>query len=362
MLTENQLLELTFDISSGCRHNCTGCHVIKEQARMPTSEEWKQLFTLVDDCQSKGIEIAEITLGPTDLLTATNREEIFNSPEVAKLCSKFKVINYNITCLLHDEEPYIWMAKQISKLGKGKFNYLFIPVEPAHIYNKFYMNTLRYRIGLLMDNLEQDVIIEQVVPVMNINKQVVFNKKTGEGMTRKLYDDFYDMNLWGPSYFDFGIHYGRNGMDKQSANDFIDTIQITNDVRLPVYEELRIRTASNPHEDFLTEINPNEGIKWNLYWTEGKMYKKVHVGELVAICDEAFRIPLTTWTKEDLEQCLLKMYTEQLTFGEQIDDCAHCPFVVNCALAGRFKMMEIAETERCYFFKKMLFDNGMEIY
>lgn len=352
---------MTFDISDGCKHNCNGCMVIKEKARLPTDLEWVKLFNLVEDLRDNNVDIAEITLGPTDLLSAHNREEIFNSPLVKEFVDNFKVINFNITCLSHKDELYEWFGKQVSNLGKDKYVYLFIPVEASQLYNRFYLDNLRYRIGIIHNCLSNDVSIEQVVPVMNIHKGVVFNKKTGEGLTQKIYHDYYNMKLYGDSYFDFGIHYGRDGLSVDDANDFIDIIKLTNDIRLPIMDYLRDR-ATNRHADFLTELNDTEGIMFNLYWNEGKMYKKVHVGEVVPICDERFNLNLVNWDTKELVDRLTTSYLDQYEYGNSLSKCKSCPFIINCALADRFRIMQIANTDRCFFLKRDLLDNNMEIY
>lgn len=81
MSPDSKLLELTLDISDGCKFSCSGCMVERDNPYV-TSDITK-LTKMVDSYVLEGFLPFDINIGPTDVLISNNVDDIFTNPELA---------------------------------------------------------------------------------------------------------------------------------------------------------------------------------------------------------------------------------------------------------------------------------------
>ena len=84
----NKLIDFSLEVSNGCQFNCTGCTIDKVNNDYPSDNEFDKIDYLIDDISKNGFKPMNLQLGPTDLMTASNMDQVLTDKRIKKLAKE----------------------------------------------------------------------------------------------------------------------------------------------------------------------------------------------------------------------------------------------------------------------------------
>lgn len=144
-------VNLHLEVLNSCSYACAGCYV-KRKNELPSN--WaEQLNSQLSD--SKFTEWNEVVVGPTDIFSASNFNEIFDMQEswMSDVLSRFSAITFNSTLCMSDDEILNKFQKLKSVFPNKQLEF-FIIVDINHFLTEDpkYMSWLKRKVDLLEDS------------------------------------------------------------------------------------------------------------------------------------------------------------------------------------------------------------------
>ena len=134
-----KLIDFTLEITNGCQFSCTGCTVDMEGNSWPTDNDWNKISDLIDDFDKNEFRPMNLQIGPTDLMTSINRDQILTSIEVKNLASKFlktAILLYFLQCSSATGNASISLHTFPTDTY-ASFPTTFCPKKPEYIFASF---------------------------------------------------------------------------------------------------------------------------------------------------------------------------------------------------------------------------------
>lgn len=339
MSADSKLLELTMDISDGCKFSCSGCMI--ERSNPYNSDDVTKLIDMVDDYVGHGYLPFDINIGPTDLLISDNVDEILSDPLIAELIGKFETLIINTTLMSDDKDMLDRLAAYVERVIPGKWLRINAPFDLKKIDNERYVNRIK-------DNL--DYLISKLTTVRFYKLFVVINYDTGVEYTRPdhtIPEDvmkLYDIGLYPDIHIDIVTPHLRNGVDNIMMNQdyyrsFREVVGIMDDIAL----DPRWTDRWKP---ILNELNETEGDIRAYTYHRGKLYQHAFVQETMLINSEEFIVE-GEWTCSNMESKRLDMLVNQLSSGNYSKECHHCEHVFRCSNRMVLQLKEVIGESRC---------------
>lgn len=338
-------VSLILEGSQGCQMNCTGCRINKTSSYFPSKEEQRDIDSFLDSITSDGIELDEIELGPTDLLSASNRTEFF-SPYLKVLIERFKLAAFQVS-LIHTREAVEDFLIDINKVANpnSKIN-LTTPLEVKHVFNDKYIQRIK-------DNTE---IIRQncISRVDEIVLSVVFDADIFTNIGAKYnYEELFrrvrDLSMGPDTLVDFVFHHGRGDLtDPVIGQNFIKSFKEVNrfftsdferDGDLPTIRKM-------PSQLVIPYDRPIEVV-----WRAGKLFIRPILNEGFVIEDPRFEMS-KPWNASTYRTKLAEDITRNLEYSVQIDDCQSCEHVMLCASRSMHDVLQMVDSDHCFYLLK----------
>jgi hypothetical protein len=338
-------VSLILEGSQGCQMNCTGCRINKTSSYFPSREEQGDIDSFLDSIVNDGLELDELELGPTDLLSASNREEFF-SPYLKTLTERFKLTAFQVS-LIHPREDVEDFVIDINKVTSpnAKIN-LTTPLEIKHVFNDKYVQRIK-------DNIE---IIRQgsISRVDEVVLSVVFDIDILSNVGSKYnYEDLFcrvcDLSMGPDTLVDFVFHHGRGDLtDPIIGRNFIKSFKevnrfFTNDFKrngdLPTVRKM-------PSQLVVPNDRPVEVV-----WRAGKLFIRPILNEGFVIEDSRFEIS-KPWNASVYKTKLIEDITRNLEYSAQLDDCQSCEHVMLCASRSMHDVLQMVDSKHCFYLLK----------
>ena len=84
-----KLIDFSLEITKGCQFNCTGCTIDKVYNDYPTDNQFQKIMSLLDDLKENEFKPMNLQIGPTDVMTSSNMDQVLTDIKVKKLTKKF---------------------------------------------------------------------------------------------------------------------------------------------------------------------------------------------------------------------------------------------------------------------------------
>jgi hypothetical protein len=335
----NKLIDFTLEVTNGCQFDCTGCNVDKEGNSWPTDEEFKKLENLVDDLNLNGFPAMNLALGPTDIMTSINKETILSSVNIQRLSNKFLKTVINCAFLDPFDQNYIELGKKLNWLLKGKMVKFVIPFECYHIDNKPYIERIRRRRDLVLENMP-DVLHTKTYLIINYDASEIYDKENKTNLTEELLLKIYESSLLGDFVADLLLTQTRKDLNiKTNSDKFLSSVKKLNEVLKKSKEKYGERVN-------IAELISEEGKDWDIIYKAGKLYMTPFLLEGLTSFDERFEVS-GSWTFENLYQYYTKNIIQQLEWTKTATECSLCNFTGLCAERGIHTLMQINKTTNC---------------
>lgn len=351
MLTKTQEVrqyyDLTMEIMNGCQHSCYGCGVDTQSTLYPDNEEFEAIKKMVDSFEDNGQVLFNFNLGPTDILSASNRENVLSDPRIKALAQRFK--RHSITCafLQNDRSEYRWLAEKIEALIPGGMIRCIIPFEVKHIDNEKYLATLKKHLEWFEEELST-VHFQKILVAINFDSTFQYQKGAGPGLNQEIIEKARKMDFFHNIEVDFTFPHGRRTFnDIINANRFNMSAKQINELLVDTMKKHTVNGKRSKEDLTVREFLSHEGMGWDTLYRNGKMYLRPFLVESFTTFDDTFEVK-DDWSYEHFYTVREMRNIEQYEFAQTVDDCQGCQFVSLCAQRGVHSMMKLVGANECF--------------
>lgn len=338
----NKKLDFTMEIANGCRHSCSGCTIDKDNNNFPTDEEFDRLEALIDDLETSDVEMLNFIIGPTDILTSSNKEQIFTDPRIRQIANRFLKVTLNCTFLDPNPEVYKWLAEQVENLIPNGLLKFTVPFEVRHIDNPTYIERIKNTVAYF-ESLLTTVKITRIYSIVNFEEAIANDYIRGFTMTQDIVRRAFNIDLHPTSHTDFLLPHGRESLrDPNNQERFLISIHHLNDLLIQAYDH-----SLEENEIFgIVELDVAEGEDWDLVYRNGELYLPPFIVEAFTSFEPEF-IVQGPWTFNNIFQQDQEGILEASLLAESNGICGGCEFIGKCAERGMQQIMEITKSDRC---------------
>lgn len=338
----NKLIDFTMEIAKGCRHNCSGCVVDKEDNSFPTEAEFDKLDKMVDDFESNNLQLLSFIIGPTDILSSENMDDVLSHPRMKSLARRF--VKTTLNCAFLDPNPSIYekLAEQVEELIPNGLLKFTIPFEIRHLDNLAYIEGIRNRIAFFESCLKT-VEVTRVYAVVNFEESIANDKRRNFTLTHDMMMRSYKVDIHPMVHSDFILPHGRDSLrDVTNRDKFLSSLHHLNDLLLKTYQ---IGVEKNDIYD-IVELQLSEGEDWDLVYRNGELYIPPFIVEAFASFEPEYKVS-GEWTFDSIFDQKTKGFFEAIEIAQTNGICTGCEFIAKCAERGVQKIMEITKSDRC---------------
>lgn len=341
-MSHTSAVSLTFEASAGCQLNCAGCRVDKTQTSLPTDEQFSRLLSLFDDLERHGFTMAEFELGPTDLVSTSNRAELFCDERLARLARKFQLLALNAGMVYPGAYEYVQFADQVWQLAPGTTVSLVVPIDLKHVFNEKYVGRLRANVERFCAAL-RNPFRETILKVI-FDEHYMDRGDEGRYTYQQLFEQVQSLELGPRSKVDFAFHHGRDWKisDPIVSRNFLRSLRGINEAYL---QDLRARglQAQTRHLPFqLTNHAPSGELVYN----SGELYVRPVLNERMNVFHELMRFK-GEWSAQNYHAQTFERLTNNLSLAMSYEQCASCEFVPTCASKNLHELMHLTHTRQC---------------
>jgi hypothetical protein len=338
----NKLIDFTMEIAQGCRHNCSGCMVEKEDNQYPTAAEFERLDAMLTSFENAGLEMLNFIIGPTDILSTSNRDQIFDDPRIKAIARRFLKTTLNCAFLDPNPQAYERLAQQVEALIPNGLLKFTVPFEVRHIDNIAYIDKIRSRVAYFESCLKT-VSITRVYSVVNFEESIANDTKRGFTLTKDILTRAYHVDLHPTSHSDFILPHGRESLrEPHNQQRFLTSLHHLNRLLIEA------RTAANERgEHFeIVELQLNEGEDWDVVYRNGEVFVPPFIVEAFSSFEPEHRVD-GEWSFENIYAQEERGMFESMALAQTNGICENCEFIAKCAERGVQQVMAITNADRC---------------
>lgn len=322
-------LEVTIDLFKGCAQSCSGCMIDTDLGG--SVEDLVEVRELVREMVGSGWVAYDMGVGPTDYMSADNRDEVMDHPVFQELAQMFMVLTYNAAFLDKDMDKYTQMCEDIDRCTPDKPIRFLIPAAPYSFRSEKFGKMIVEKLEHVKKHLKVSWLREAGF-VVNCTMETM-GEDYKEMLLNGLAIDFpveKDDNL--------NIPYGRGS---------------TKDIRVAE----RIKRMSHLLSEYYADngmegwkyANPdlcfNTGTQMELLLTGGKLYWVPFLKDACAFVDDAFSVP-KPWTMDNLLKARQDNVEASLDYLSDTE-CMDCPYLPSCIDKGITSIMYHLSIKDC---------------
>lgn len=289
------------------------------------------LLALIQEMTSVGYVAFDLGVGPTDYMTADNRQDVMQNRTFQEMAQLFHQVTFNAAFLDTNLLNYGVMCYEIDCAVPGKPIRFLIPAVPAHFKNEKFGLMIKEKLEYIKKNL--------IVARLNEAGFVV-------NCTKETVDDKFEEHL-------------RNGFDIEFVVDKDDILTIPYG-RAPTKDLMvaqNVRRVSHRISSFYKELNGEDerrrnpdlhydtGTMVNLLYTGGKLYWVPFLKDDCPFLDDDFVIE-RPWSMANLLAARERAREASLTYLEGTP-CMECPHLGSCAEKGITSIMKKLSIRDC---------------
>lgn len=329
---------LIFEVSQGCGMNCRGCNVDKNLQGLPPDDVFDNLIGMFRDLRDHDVPFMEIELGPTDLITAANREEIFTSSRVAEITRMFRLTTLTSSFIYTDHKEYERLADQTYALAPDNWVGLALPIELNHVFNDKYISRIKQNVDAFA-NRTKNYLNEVIL-------NVIFDERYFTNIGARSYEELFsrltDISLTNNTKVDFVFHHGRTKIDsKWVGASLLKAIQ-----ELNRYYLSDVRRKQNPQARHVPFQLSCDGRGGEILYHEQELYFRPVLNERITILSDRMKFS-GPWTAENYFDNLYRRYDSNIHKALGYNSCGSCEHVGMCADRYIHDLMEVCGTKDC---------------
>lgn len=344
-MSQYTMMSLVFEGSQGCQMNCSGCHIDKGATSFPSQAEQDELEGFLDHIESAGIELGEIEIGPTDLYSASNRQEFFG-PYLRELVGRFGLTTMQLS-LVHPPEGMRAFVREIEPVlsSASKIN-IASPIEIKHVYNDKYFQRLN-------ENIE--VIRQSTLPELHeVSLSIIFDQGmlTNVG-SRFNYDELYrrvqQLDAADITRINFVFHHGRQGFDQAGVGErYVQSFRQVNAFFLQALER---NGGVSPINKIPTHLVVEPHRLMEVVYRSGRLLMRPYLNGGLTLEDTRFEIP-KPWNAAAFSSATMEAVARNYEQATAIEDCQSCASMDICAGRLVHDVMALSQTESCMLLLK----------
>lgn len=329
-------VNLTFDILDGCEHQCPGCFVRKKNPFFAAGDD-VILAELISDLRSTGYSMDELNIGPTDIFSADNFNELVANPIFVDMANEFNLTV--VTTLMDDSDKIARRIQEYQHAFPHRDRrvevFVMLDLEKYIAKDWFYMNQLYRNIKLLAD--------WNVFFLLNVYSEDMFDDMDLPTLTKRLLDDFGTKLRINPSYFrgTSGRHVLKYASKhKEMLERNVDGTSIE-------------RVFMN-----MADIYFNSFTTLNLCYADGELSLMTFLYEGIPQVDRRFVIDKREgkYHVEDIQNAVDRLTTEQFEYAQETDECATCKYVTCCVSRNILSYMDTRSITKCMLPRQLFRD------
>jgi hypothetical protein len=337
---------LIFEVTHGCQYSCTGCTVNKQSSSLPDDEGFSTLVAFLDNLEDNGITLSELELGPTDLMTSINRDEVLSHPTFNAVAKRFQLLTFIVGLILPKEDDYIRLAQQLNLITDKIDIGIVTPMELAHACNDKYLRTIEKNVRVLIAHLDAPLV--EVILQVQFDARFLTQRQVGSPSYDNLFDKIHSLDLPVRTKVNFTLPHGRSKLESELVSgNFLDSIQALNTFYL---RDMKRRAGSLERRHLPFQLlNPRHSGE--VLWHDNNLYIRPVINERFTVLseDRKFTKP---WTYDSFVTTSLEMTNRSLEKGLQFDDCVSCEHLMTCANRGVHEVMDAVGTNKCIMLLK----------
>lgn len=350
---KNNSIVLVLEASQGCQFSCDGCQINKEASGIPDLETMERLLSLFREMKYDAMDFYEIELGPTDLISAHNRDAMFANPQLRELAAMFKVTTINASFIHPKKEEYVAFAKTVNAFTPNNWVGLAIPIEMKHVFNDKYISRIRENVKTFQEHLPN--FLKEVVLVVIFDEHYlgsVGNKYTYED----LFDRTNSLEVHENTMVDFVFHHGRVNMESDFvAESFKKTVMELNHHYLL---DVRRRGDNIRYRHVPAQLLPDSHNN-ELIFHQGELYIRPVLNERVTVFHPQMKFA-GPWTLENFRMHSFERFHDNLEAASSMKNCKMCAYQLDCAAGYVQDLMRIVKTEDCLLLRRELHEIDVE--
>lgn len=333
---------LTFilEATRGCNLGCHGCSVQKDSTDTPSAQSTTALINLMEDLRGNGVELVEIEVGPTDIFSAKNGNDLMESASLQRLYSLFDTFSVSAAFIYPDKGKYEKLAKQLSSLRKDIMIGVAVPLEPKHLYSEKYMGIIAQNLTHFYERLGR--------PVFRTAFNIIFDSSTAlvkSQFAQRLFDraielqESAQLKQFRPR-IDFVLHHGRVSSEHSSLRN-----QLPKDLELLHSCYMREHNArqNNEYPRFLRFDDDNH----ELVWHNENIYVRPCLNDRATFIDPLFAYRGELSAKELISHYNGLMSSNIAYALDYLPECAQCSHVAECASRFIHDVMRYTGAQSC---------------
>lgn len=340
-LSTSSVLELnvTLDLLRGCSFSCPGCYVNKKVSGDVGGLE--RLNTLISKFLKEGFEANDIFLGPTDVFSTVNFDEVLAAKEFEVIVNHFKALVVTST-MMSSHEVVETRLERLSEVFCRDDNEL--EIFPILDIQKYLNGDAAY-LKKFNENLE---LLDDRLGFSEINTQFSTN------FHEDLFSNINFVELSERVRKDYGVKLRINPsfVHMKNADKVLRMSRL-----LKNHLEATIDSA-DVQNVFLNALDVHMGGETyvSLTFSEGKLYRAPFFYEFIPIKKSGFEIsrnPLGEYSLEDVFSLQESSMVQQYAYAKETEKCQNCPFLSNCVSRQHLSFMEAMGVKECIVPQKL---------
>ena len=326
--------EFVFDVLDGCAFNCSGCYIPRRNSCTP--DDILNAIQISDVVRKMGIACEEMFIGPTDIFTATNFDEIMEDPLMYELTSRFSLSTSST--LMSDTEVIKnrWniIQQHIDNAPARDFE-LFVAFD----LDAYLSNDTKYveRLTTNLQFFEKDT----VVFIVNFSEHMLQDKRLID-IANKIHSEFNVPLRILPSFF----RSPNSSLVERKSAAFKEMLLIQlHECELPEHLSFNMFDKYFGGEGFI-----------NLSYKDGQLYITPFLFEGIPQTHEVFKIE-HPYTSDNVTLKLRDLVTRQYRYASETANCSDCVLLSSCIGRKVLAYMESRDLIYCIAPKDQIWDD-----
>lgn len=325
--------EFVFDVLNGCDFNCVGCCIPRKNTC--TSQDISNAIDIANTVQRMSISCEEMFIGPTDIFTATNFDEIMDDPLMYDLTSRFSLTTSSTLMCPTNQLKVRWhtLQKHLNNAPARDFELL------VAFDLKRYLDKDEDYISHLSTNL-QCFKKDTVVFIVNFHEGMLNQHKLIDVATR-IHDDFNVPLRIIPSFFRM------TNMEtvERKSRSFIEMLMMQLEgCELPEYLSFNMFDKYFGGEGFV-----------NMSYKDGHLYLSPFLYEAIPQTHDIFKVE-QPYNAINISSKLTEMTLQQFQYAAHTYNCASCELLPSCVGRKVLTYMESRNLMECIVPKSFIWD------
>lgn len=289
------------------------------------------LQAMLQEMVDVGYVAFDLGVGPTDYMTADNKDEVMSHPVFQSMAQMFHQVTFNAAFLETNMDKYATMCQEIDVSVPGKPIRFLIPAAPYFFRNEKFGNMVGKKLTFIKNTM-QSAYLNEAGFVISCTQDTVDEK----------FEEFmrlgFDVEFPVDKDDILNIPYGRLKKKDLMTGEQIKRMSY----RITQYysglegEDERRR---NP------DLHYDTGTMCNLLYTDGKLYWVPFLKDDCPFLDDEFTVP-KPWNMENLLAVRQKATDAALDYLKDTP-CLSCPHIGSCSEKGISAIMKHMSIKDC---------------